>query len=130
MPPNSSYDALKGRIEGYLAHIGSPLVGNADAFIEAGAVNGIDPRYLVGIMFAESTLNKVPSRDCMGWLDGEENKHCIESLNRSAKGLANMEVYQGKDWDSKLQIYNTGRPDGNPVYSKTVMDVVNKLGGI
>lgn len=70
---------------------GSPLIGMGDVFVREGLANGIDPRALVAIANAESSLGSDPGaqarHNAFGWGPTQSFGSWAENIATVAKGL-------------------------------------------
>ncbi|MHC1732864.1 MAG: peptidoglycan DD-metalloendopeptidase family protein [Bacteroidales bacterium] len=69
---NSSSSCPTNSIESFLA--GSPLAGKAATFIEKGQLYNVDPRFIVAIASAESSLGRRTCANYNGWGEMESGK--------------------------------------------------------
>jgi hypothetical protein len=78
---------------------GSPLVGMGDVFVREGRANGIDPRALVAIARAESSLGSDPGararNNAFGWGPTLTFGSWEENIATVAKGLRSGYLDQG-----------------------------------
>lgn len=86
---------------------GSPLVGMGDVFVREGQANGIDPRALVAIARAESSLGSDAGararHNAFGWGPTQSFGSWQENIATVARGLRKGYLDQGLDSLAEIQ---------------------------
>lgn len=86
---------------------GSPLVGMGDVFVREGRANGIDPRALVAIARAESSLGSDAGararNNAFGWGPTQTFGSWQENIATVARGLRKGYLDQGLDSLAEIQ---------------------------
>ena len=97
------------QLDAYMAkkNPGSPLIGMGDVFVREGEANGIDPRALVSIARAESSLGSDPGararNNAFGWGPNQTFASWQDNIATVAKGLKNGYLDEGKVTLAQIQ---------------------------
>lgn len=93
--PNAD-EALVAQIDAFLSSEGSPMAGQAGAFVASGRAHGIDPRYLVALTGAESSFGKYLFRpyNPFGW-GSSDFSSWADAIETVAGGLEKGYTTQG-----------------------------------
>jgi len=105
------------QIDAFLHKNGSPMVGLGNVFVAAGRKYGVDPRLVVGIAGAESTLGKYAYRPYNAWGWGGRAGHSFgsweESIAQVTKGLRDGYISQGRTTPATIVSKYAPSSDGN-----------------
>lgn len=100
---------MAARLDAWMAQHtpNSPLVGHGADFVQAGAQNGIDPRFLVAVAAQESALGTAGSganiNNAFGWGPARPFASWTDGINTVAAGLAKGYLAEGRDTISAIQ---------------------------
>lgn len=116
---------------------GSPLAGHGDAFIQAGRKYGFDPRLLVAISGAESSLGvHAQGHNPFGWGPGIHFQNWGQAIDRVAAGLKQNYLAKGLTTVEQIQqkwapVHVANDPTGlNSNWAKNVKHFLAQLGGL
>lgn len=105
------------QIDAFLHKNGSPMAGLGNVFVAAGKKYGVDPRLVVGIAGAESSLGKYAYRPYNAWGWGGRAGHSFgsweESIAQVTKGLRDGYISQGRTTPAAIVSKYAPSSDGN-----------------
>lgn len=129
------------QLDAYMAkkNPGSPLIGMGDTFVREGEANGIDPRALVSIARAESSLGSDPGararNNAFGWGPNQTFASWQDNIATVAKGLKNGYLDEGKVTLAQIQakycpVGAANDPTGlNSNWLRNTTTIYSELGG-
>jgi len=129
------------QLDAYMAkkNPGSPLIGMGDVFVREGEANGIDPRALVSIARAESSLGSDPGararNNAFGWGPNQTFASWQDNIATVARGLKNGYLDEGKVTLAQIQakycpVGAANDPTGlNSNWLRNTTTIYGELGG-